>query len=379
MIDVKKPTLLLDAPRARLNIRRMTEKSRRLGLRFRPHFKTHQSHAVGRMFREFGVGAVTVSSVDMARYFAADGWTDILIAFPVNVREVEDIRALAAEVRLGLLVESPEAVRRLAGAWPAAVDVWIKIDVGANRAGIEWDDIELFGAVAREVTAVAPLRLRGLLTHNGQTYRARTSAELAAVHGESLMRLRRVREALAGRGFGSLEISVGDTPSARRLEDFAGVDEIRPGNFVLHDAMQLDLGTCAEEEIAAAVACPVVALHPRRGEAVIYGGGIHLSKESLVTRDGEEIFGRVCLPEGDGWGRALAGTAVASISQEHGIVRTTPDVLARLAVGDLVVVLPVHSCMTVNLWPEYLALDGPRVGTIRGWQGTAHGHQAGAE
>ncbi len=371
MIDVKKPTLLLDAPRARLNIRRMTEKSRRLGLRFRPHFKTHQSLAVGRMFRESGVEAITVSSVDMARYFAADGWKDILIAFPVNVREVEDIRALAGDVRLGLLVESPEAVRRLAGAWPAAVDVWIKIDVGCNRAGVEWEDLELAGAVAREVTAVAPFRLKGLLTHNGQTYRVRTAAELGAVHGEALKRLRTVREALAGRGFDGLEISVGDTPSAKRLEDFAGVDEIRPGNFVLHDAMQLELGACAEDEIAAAVACPVVALHPKRGEAVIYGGGIHLSKESLVTRDGEEIFGRVCLPEGGGWGPILPATSVTSTSQEHGIVRATPDVLARLRVGDLLVVLPVHSCMTVNLWPEYLALDGARVATIRGWERVA--------
>ena len=367
MIDAKTPALLLDASRARLNVRRMAEKARRLGLRFRPHFKTHQSAGVGRMFREYGVEAITVSSVDMARYFAEDGWNDILIAFPVNVREVEDIRELAAGVRLGLLVESPEAVRRLAGTWPGSVDAWLKIDVGANRAGIEWDDLELAVAVAREVTALGPLRLRGLLTHNGQTYLARTPAELGAVHDESLKRLRAVREALAGRGFGGLEISVGDTPSAKRLEDFAGVDEIRPGNFVFNDVMQLELGTCGEDEIAVAVACPVVALHPRRAEAVIYGGGIHLSKESLVTRGGEEIFGRVCLSEGDGWSGALAATAVTSISQEHGIVRTTPDVLARLRIGDLLAVLPVHSCMTVNLWPEYLALDGVRIGTIRAW------------
>jgi len=367
MATLAKPALLLDEGRARANIRAMADKARRLGLRFRPHFKTHQSRAVGRVFREFGVDSITVSSVDMARYFAGDGWKDILIAFPVNVRESADIRALAGKVRLGLLVESSDALRLLAGRWSAPADVWIKIDVGYNRAGIEWDDISGAEAVARETSAAAPLRLKGLLTHNGRAYGIRSLAELREVHAEALERMRLCREALAGRGFPGLEISVGDTPSCKSLDDFRDVDEIRPGNFVLNDVMQLELGACGEEEIAAAVACPVVAVHPKRNEAVIYGGGIHLSKESVTTRSGESIFGRVCLPSAEGWGAILPGTAVASISQEHGVVRTTPDILSRIRVGGLLAVLPVHSCLTVNLWREYLGSDGERIATIRAW------------
>src|SRR5665647_2119014 len=123
MLSFTKPTLVLDESRVRRNIERMAARAGRFGVRFRPHFKTHQSRHIGRIFREFGVEAITVSSIDMASYFAADGWTDILIAFPFN-------------------------------------------------------DIELLTRICKQTGRQSPLRLRGLLTHNGRTYGARSYAAL---------------------------------------------------------------------------------------------------------------------------------------------------------------------------------------------------------
>ncbi|MCK7477381.1 MAG: alanine racemase [Candidatus Moduliflexus flocculans] len=158
-----KPTLVLDERRARRNIERMTEKAARLGLRFRPHFKTHQSRRIGRLFRDLGVGAITVSSVDMAAYFAADGWRDILIAFPVNVLEMADIRPLSARCRLGLLVEAADGLAVLAEGIAAPVEIWIKIDIGANRTGVDWNDGPAMVRICEEAGRRPKLRLRGLL------------------------------------------------------------------------------------------------------------------------------------------------------------------------------------------------------------------------
>jgi D-serine deaminase-like pyridoxal phosphate-dependent protein len=360
-----KPTLVLDERRARRNIERMADRAGRLGVRFRPHFKTHQSHHLGRIFREFGVEAITVSSIDMALYFTADGWKDILVAFPLNILEIGAIRRLSAGCTLGLLVEAPDGLTALAASVAAPVDIWIKVNVGANRAGVDWNDRTLLTKICREAVRHPRLRLRGLLTHNGRAYAARTSDALARVHADAQRKMRRARQALAVSGFRELEISVGDTPSCSRLNDFDGVDEIRPGNFVLHDVMQLELGTCVEEAVAAAVACPVVSTHPARNEAVIYGGAIHLSKEDVFSRKEGRIYGRVCRPRGAGWGKILPGTFVSSISQEHGIVKTTAAELKRIKVGDIIFILPVHSCLTVNLWKEFVRLDGTRIPTIR--------------
>jgi len=344
----------------------MAGRARRFGVRFRPHFKTHQSRRVGRIFREFGVEAITVSSVEMAEYFAADAWRDILIAFPVNLREADAIARLASRCRLGLLVESPEVLAQLDRMVAKPVDIWVKVDVGCRRAGIDWGDTDLLVRTCRETARRPRLRLRGLLTHNGRTYAAGTLEALARSHADAMAKMRRARRALGRAGFPALEISGGDTPACSRLDDFAGAAEVRPGNFVLYDAMQLELGSCREADIAAAVACPVVATHPSRNEAVIYGGAIHLSKDSFPAADGGPIYGRVCRPRGRGWGRVLPATSVARLSQEHGIVQTTARELERIKPGDILFILPAHSCLTVNLFDHYVGLDGRRVPTMRG-------------
>ncbi|KPK99745.1 MAG: hypothetical protein AMJ91_06575, partial [candidate division Zixibacteria bacterium SM23_73_3] len=68
--EIVKPTLLLDKKRVMKNIEKMARKAKAAGVRFRSHFKTHQSGEIGNWFRDVGVEAITVSSLDMAQYFA---------------------------------------------------------------------------------------------------------------------------------------------------------------------------------------------------------------------------------------------------------------------------------------------------------------------
>lgn len=82
--EIEKPTLILDSAICRANIQRMAERAQRNHVAFRPHCKTHQSSVIGEWFREMGVDKITVSSVEMATYFAENGWKDIIIAFTVR-------------------------------------------------------------------------------------------------------------------------------------------------------------------------------------------------------------------------------------------------------------------------------------------------------
>ncbi|MBA4322394.1 MAG: alanine racemase, partial [Odoribacter sp.] len=99
-----KPSLILDESRCRKNIASMAEKARLSGVVFRPHFKTHQSSEIGEWFIHEGVDSITVSSVTMAKYFAGKGWSNITIAFPLNLREVEDAEMLSHTVSLNILI-----------------------------------------------------------------------------------------------------------------------------------------------------------------------------------------------------------------------------------------------------------------------------------
>lgn len=364
--SIEAPTLLLDEQVARSNIHRMAEKARRFRLSFRPHFKTHQSAVIGEWFRKEGVGQITVSSVEMAEYFADNDWQDILIAFSLNVRQIERIDALAKRIHLGVLVENIEAVRALAAFEGPRVDVWLKIDIGAHRTGLDWREFQSVAEICRTVKANSDrMLLRGLLTHSGHTYEAHSKAEILALFAETLTRLQSLKRGLDALGIGPLEISVGDTPGCTLAEDFAGANEIRPGNFVFYDVHQLSLGVCGFREIAVAVACPVVAVHPEREEVVIYGGAVHLSKETIAW-NGDVTYGLVALPQGEGWSEPVRDAYVARVSQEHGILHYPLASMERnpLRVGDLALVIPAHSCLAVQALGQYQTLDGVKIRTL---------------
>jgi D-serine deaminase-like pyridoxal phosphate-dependent protein len=361
--QIQKPTLVLNEARARRNLQRMAAKAAAQQVRFRPHFKTHQSAEIGEWFRTEGVSAITVSSLRMAAYFAEHGWQDILVAFPVNLREMDAIRALAARVRLGLLVESIDSVEQLSGALETQVDIWLKIDSGMHRAGLDVCDSAGVLALAQAVQQHPNLCLRGLLTHAGQTYHAHSTEEICEMYACSVEAMVSLRITLEEQLHAELELSVGDTPGCTLSENLGPVDEIRPGNFIFFDAMMHDLGVCAWQDVAVALACPLVALHPVRSEAVIYGGSIHLSKE-LIQADGRDFYGYAAFPTEDGWRMANPHSRVISLSQEHGIVRLAPEDFERLRLGDLLYIIPVHSCLVVDALKNYRSLGGAKITTL---------------
>jgi D-serine deaminase-like pyridoxal phosphate-dependent protein len=354
---IEKPTLLLNKTTAIRNIRRMAKKAADQGIRLRPHFKTHQSVGVGQWFRDEGISAITVSSVDMANYFQQAGWNDILLAFPANWRQVDAYNDLARQVHLDLLVESPETAAFLDDRLDQRTDVWIKIDVGAHRTGLDAADDEKVLELAKAVSLAGNLSLRGLITHAGHTYGLKSSVDVSRVYHDSVRAMKRLKDFLTANGFVALELSVGDTPGCSVCDDLGAVDEIRPGNFVFYDAEQYHWGNCQYQDVAVALAVPVVAKHSERREVVIYGGAVHLSKDHWI-QDGQDSYGDVAFPAYSGWGARIDGARVARLSQEHGIVHFDGDEIKQVQVGDLLCILPAHSCLTVSLLPYYLTLDG---------------------
>lgn len=344
-----RPTVVLDETRARANIARMADRAERAGALFRPHFKTHQSAAVGRWYAEAGVSRITVSSLDMAERFADCGWRDITVALLHNPLETDRANRLAGHLaarggQLGLLVDDAEVAAGLSQALTAPVAIWLKIDTGYGRTGIRWDDT----ARLREVLAAVGGRAvpAGLLTHAGHSYHVQGAAAVRAVYDESISRM---TAALAACGRKGLLLSLGDTPCCSLVDDLSACDEIRPGNFVFGDLMQLRIGACTEADLAAAVACPVLAVYPERRELVIHGGAVHLSKESLPGDNGRPICGQLGTVTTNGFGQVCADAPVVSLSQEHGIVAFGGAFPDTLRPGDLVLVWPVHSCLCCDL------------------------------
>jgi len=339
--SITSPTLLLDERKCRDNIRQMTSKITKSGIVFRPHFKTHQSGIIGEWFREEGISSISVSSVKMAKYFAATGWDDISIAFPVNLRELPAINKLAKKNNISILIAG----------------TGIKIDTGYGRSGILSGSTSEIEQVLTEITASKHLEFEGFLSHTGNTYHAASKRDIKNLFNDARKKLIELQYRYIPYHQG-IKLSLGDTPSASISDNFPGLDELRPGNFVFYDLMQHRLGSCKLEQVATVLACPVVAKYSKRRDLVIQGGAIHLSKEYLPGKNNEKNFGQAVLLTDSGWKLLPASNRVVSVSQEHGIVRLDAGIIDSINPGDLIGVIPVHSCLTANLMKSYLCFDG---------------------
>lgn len=355
-MEIKKPTLLVDKQKCLSNIDKMLAKAKKSEAELRPHFKTHFSAEIGNWYKSKGVTKCTVSSVSMAKYFSDNGWDDITIAFPYNPLEASDISELSDRISVNVLIESTASLEHATNNISGNIGYYIKIDIGTHRTGIDPRNEKLIQNLISGSSEEC--QYKGFLAHAGHTYGCSDHDSIQWIFEGAQKVLKQLKQKFGG------IISYGDTPSCSLMEDFSFCDEMRPGNFVFYDWMQHKIGSCSTNEIAVCLACPVVAIHDEREEVVVYGGGVHLSKDLVIEKTlmgkDQKCFGKMVSLTENGWETKIRGNVIR-LSQEHGIVKLPADEIAHVKVGDVIGVIPVHSCLTADLQGYYLSIDGERI------------------
>ena len=341
------PAVLIDLDVVERNVAAMAERARRAGVRLRPHAKTHKTIEIGRLQMAAGAVGLSVAKVGEAEVFAAAGFEDLFVAYPV-VGEDKGRRllALADRARLAVGVDSSDGARTLDAVFRASgrrLDVLLKVDVGFHRVGVSPDQAV---QAAQSLSDLSGLRLRGVFTHAGHAYLAGSPdgvAEVGRSEGSILVETaQRIRDS----GIEIEEVSVGSTPTARHAMAIPGVTSCRPGNYVFHDASQVSLGVCGMEDCAMTVLATVVSV-PAPDRAVVDAGSKTLSSDPLR-------------PSGPGHGFIVGRRSrIARLSEEHGVI----DVVAgeSYRVGERVRILPNHACVVSNLHDRLLGMRGGRV------------------
>ena len=358
---VKTPSLLLDIARVRANAARITEIARRCGVRLRPHIKTHKCIEVAKIQTAGHDGAITVSTLAEARDFSANGFNDITYAVPIEPGKFADaIEILRSGVKLNLLTDDAETAKLLdlaAGRAGVTFDVFVKIDCGTHRVGVEPHTPEAID-IPRQISDSKDLNFAGILTHAGHSYDARTVEEIKAVarHERDCMVEHAAR--LRGLGIEVPTVSIGSTPTINHIDHLDGIDEVRPGNYIFFDNFQATLGSCGFDDCALTVLAAVVHRDAVRRKLVIDAGGIAMSKDR----------GPVGLDPTCGYGRVLdlaggeTGLRLESLSQEHGVMYADDDAsFDRFKVGDRVRILANHSCMTAAQHTHYNVIENGKI------------------
>ncbi len=356
------PAFLVDREIVARNCDRMRARAVSSRVAFRPHVKTHKTAEVARMQHGGDRGPITVSTMAEAEFFAESGFRDITYAVPIAPEKLSRAAALASRVeQFNLLIDSARALDAIEDFYRAEnviLDIFLKVDCGYHRAGVDPDapaSLEL----ARRMAGSPAVRFRGLLTHAGHSYHARNVEEILAVAREETDAVTRFRERL---GIGLLR-SIGSTPTTSVVDRFEGTDEVRPGNYVFYDAFQATIGSCRFEDVAVSVLTTVIGSYPKRKAMVIDAGALGLSKDAGPDHvDPRFGYGIVCNLDL----KPLPARIVA-LSQEHG--KITID--QPLPVGTKLRIVPNHSCLTAAMYDRYHVLERGEIvdewRPVRGW------------
>src|SRR5712691_11016143 len=112
--DLETPVVLVDLDVLERNIARMAERARTLGVRLRPHAKTHKVVEVGRRQIAAGATGLSLAKTSEAEVFAGAGFDDLFIAYPVvGADKARRLLALGERVRLAVGADSEEGARTL--------------------------------------------------------------------------------------------------------------------------------------------------------------------------------------------------------------------------------------------------------------------------
>jgi D-serine deaminase-like pyridoxal phosphate-dependent protein len=359
--QIKTPSLLLDTERVKQNAATMSDIAKRNGVKLRPHVKTHKCIEVARIQTAGHDSGVTVSTLAEARAFSKNGFTDVTYAVPIEAGKFDEaIELRRTGTKLNLLTDDASTVALLddtAGNAGLRFDVFLKIDVGTHRCGVEPDSPEAI-SIPRQIADSKSLDFAGILTHAGHSYDVNTKEEILEVARHERDAMVDLADRLRGDGIDVPCVSIGSTPTMTHVDHLKGIDEIRPGNYIFFDNFQATLGSCKFDDTALTVLAAVVHRDAKRRRIVVDAGAIALSKDR-----GPMHLDPLC-----GYGRVLdldggeTGMRVTGMSQEHGIIHAeNEEIFDRFPVGSRVRILANHSCLTAAQHSHYNILQNGEI------------------
>jgi D-serine deaminase-like pyridoxal phosphate-dependent protein len=365
--ELRTPAVLIDRSRFERNIDRMQAAADARGIRLRPHAKTHKSPVLAQQQIARGAVGVCCAKLGEAEVFAEAGIEDVRLPYPLNPVNGARALALVDRLRLSFIVDDLDVARGWSAVMHDArreVDVLVKVDVGLHRCGIDPDSTTAAEMVAR-VAELPGLRFRGLLSHAGHAYHAASEDETAAIALTEARLLAELADAVERIGPKVDEISVGATPTARFSLLQERITEMRPGNYIYYDRTQVGLGAASWDDCALTVLARVVS-RPAPGRVILDCGS------KTLTNDLARGFGKT-----PGYGVVFSdldtrqpdeSLVIERLSEEHATARVLDQSSGadhRLKTGDLVRVLPNHSCVVSNLVDVvWIERDGEVLGEL---------------
>ncbi|MCI0707281.1 MAG: alanine racemase [Ignavibacteriae bacterium] len=362
--DLPTPALLLDADILERNIKTTQGKANKLSVSLRPHIKTHKCIEIAQKQKNAGAKGITVSTFYEAEQFAKAGFTDITWAFPIPPVYIEPVLNFDENATLRVVLDSMEAkdaLEKTAHEKGKKIHVWLKVDCGYHRAGVD-PKSPLAEELVKALATSDALHFDGILSHSGHAYNVKNSkGSLVAAEQERDVMVD-FAERMRKKGYDVLSVSIGSTPAVSAIQNLKGVKEIRPGNYAFYDYTQAMIGSCSVGDCALTVLSSVISHQPGASHFLLDAGALALSKDMGPTHVSNDMDMGVIYDDYERK-RLHAHIHLRTLSQEHGkVIANTPAMIeGKFKVGDKVRILEHHSCLTAAQFDEYYVVKEDRV------------------
>lgn len=373
--ELPTPCVLIEQSRLESNLAGMAARAADNNVRLRPHVKTHKSVALARMQLESGAKGITVAKPSEAEVFAHAGISDIRIAYTASAdHHFAKIADLMDRSRISFCIDTIEGARAASDFFNSrglTANVLVEVDCGYGRCGVAWDDRHSIDFM-RTVASLAGLNVLGILTHAGHAYGApdptdpSPRASVLRIATEERDRMLAFGSRLFSSGAltserDDFEISIGSTPTMSAFQnnsrDGLRVTEIRPGNYIFNDAIQLALGVAPARDCALTVYSSIVSKHrdPRGSHERVF---LDAGRKVLTSDTGYGTDGYGIILHSASRMHPLPHAHINKLSEEHGWVDVPGG--STLAVRDRVRIIPNHACVVMNTQRTVHLVDGER-------------------
>lgn len=338
------PIVTIDLDVMEANIARMQQICDEAGVALRPHIKTHKIPAIAKLQIEAGARGLACQTLGEVSVMQDAGFDDVFLTYNVVGRaKLERLRAAHERGRLLVACDSERVARDLSAAMDGVSEplaVVVECDTGAGRNGTQTPDET--ASLAKLIDELPNLRFAGIMTY---PITQRTGEFFA----ETYRALDRV-------GLRAEVVSTGGTPTIGLLRQVPGVTEHRAGTYIFNDRACVEKGVAGWDDCAMRILATVVS-RPTRDRAIIDAGSKSLTSDTLGL---------------DGHGRIVEypDARIYRLNEEHGYVHL-PEGSRAPEVGEVISIIPNHTCVVTNLHDELVGVRKGRVETV--WRVAARG------
>ena len=308
-LELDTPVLLIDADALDRNIARMKDMAAAANVTYRPHAKTHKSAVIAQKQIDAGAVGVCCAKLGEAEVMAAAGIDNILITTAV-IGENKIFRLLNArnQVRIAVVADNEDNINmlgRMAQLAGQQLDVMVEVDIGQGRCGVPAGPEA--ARLAQIIDSLPNLNFAGIQGYQGKIQMVEDAAARKADTETGLDKFAATLAELDKTGL-SVPVKTGGGTGTSPFDMERGLlTELQTGSYVFMDSRYGGIERCLE-----------------LGRTYEFGG------------------------------------------DEHGIIRMTDGGEVPWNVGDKLRLIPSHCDTTVNLYDQYMVVQGDEV--IDVWQ-----------